>query len=82
MKTTDSIARVLTTFQYTSYTQNDNHLRLLLTNVKDKDRPEDRQGAVYTRSNAATARLWRVIRVKINNANFFLDDFRIASLVA
>ena len=32
-------------------------LQRLLTNVKDKGKPEDRQGAKYTRSNAAIARL-------------------------
>ena len=35
--------------------------RRLLTNVKDKDKPEDRQGQ-YTRSIATTARLLTVVK--------------------
>ena len=41
-------ARILQRLQYTCCTQTDNHLTTtILTNVKDKDKPEDRQGAVY-----------------------------------
>ena len=37
-----------TTLQYVCFTQTDNStLRRLLTNVKDKDKPEHRQGVVY-----------------------------------
>ena len=36
-----------TTLQYMGCTQTNNTLRRLLTNVKDKDKLEDRQGAVY-----------------------------------
>ena len=37
-------------------------LQRLLTNVKEKDKPEDRQGAKYTRSNAAIARLLTLVK--------------------
>ena len=37
-------------------------LRQLLTNVKDKDKPEGRQEEVYIRSNAATARLLALMK--------------------
>ena len=46
-----------TTLQYTGCTQTNNTLRRLLTNVNDKDKLEDRQGAVYKiKYNAMTAR--------------------------
>ena len=36
-----------TTLQYTCYTQTENYFTSTITNAKDKDKPEDRQGAVY-----------------------------------
>ena len=49
-------------------------LRRLLTDVKDKDKLEDRQGADYTRSNAATSRLLTFVKPAENLSKRLTGD--------
>ena len=61
--TSETIARILQPYNIRVAHKSITTLRQLLTNVKDKDEPNDRQGAVYNaRSNAATARPLILVR--------------------
>ena len=53
-------------------------LRRLLTDVKDKDKLEDRQGADYTRSNAATSRLLTFVKPAENLSKRLTEHNRVA----
>ena len=59
--TSETIARILQPYNIRVAHKPITTLRRLLTNVKDKDKPEDRQER-YTRSNAATARLLTLVK--------------------
>ena len=57
--TSETIARILQPYNIRAAHKPMTTLRRLLTNVKDKDKPEDRRGA---RSNANTARLLTLVK--------------------
>ena len=59
--TSETIAHILQPYNIRVAHKPITTLRRLLTNVKDKDKPEDRQEQ-YTRSNAATARLLTLVK--------------------
>ena len=59
--TSETIARILQPYNIRVAHKLITTLRRLLTNVKDNDKPEDRQGAVY-KTNAATARLLTLVK--------------------
>ena len=59
--TSETIGRILQPYNIRVKHKPITALRRLLTNVKDKDKPEDRQGAVY-KINAATARFRTLVK--------------------
>ena len=59
--TSETIARILQPYNIRVAHKPITTLRRLITNVKDKDKLEDRQGAVY-KINAATVRLLTLVK--------------------